>query len=84
MPMLPERASRNACAPKESRRAKGELGVAPGEEPSASSVSTSSFGALEPHELDRLPRRKPRPPSDEVWVGEPDNPSVVIDSRRWW
>lgn len=58
-PMLPARASRSACAPKETRRVQGELGVVPGEELSGSSATASSgVGALEPNELDMLPRRK--------------------------
>lgn len=83
LPILPARASRRACAPKDTRRAKGELGVALGGVPSASSATASSFG-MEPHELDMLPRRKPRLPKVEVWVGEPDRPRVVMDSRRCW
>lgn len=81
--MLPARASRSACAPKETLRAQGELGVAPGEELSGSSATASSVGA-EPRELDMLPRRKDWFPKAEVWVGEPDRPRVVMDRRRWF
>lgn len=85
LPMLPVRASRSAWAPKETRRANGELGVAPGDALSASSpIASSALGALDPMELDRLPGRKARFPKAEVWVGEPDRPRVEIDSRRWW
>ena len=66
-PVLPARASRSACAPKDIRRPKGELGVALGGDPSASSATASSaVGGLDPHELDRLPRRKARLPKVEV------------------
>jgi hypothetical protein len=82
LPILPARASRRAWAPKDTRRAKGELGVAPGEDPSVSSATASSLFGTDPNELDRLPRRKARLPKVEVWVGEPDSPRVVIDSRR--
>lgn len=84
LPILPARASRRACAPKDTRRAKGELGVTLGEVPSASSATASSLFGIDPHELDRLPRRKARLPKAEVCVGEPDRPRVVMDSRRCW
>lgn len=83
-PTLLTRVSRSACAPKETRRANGELGAALGDVPSVSSVTASSeLGAFDPHELDRLPWRKARLPKADVWVGEPDSPRVVMDSRRW-
>lgn len=63
--MLPARASRSACAPKDTLRAQGELGVAPGEELSGSSATASSVGA-DPRELDMLPRRKDWFPKAEV------------------
>ena len=50
----------------------------------SSATASSALGALDPHELDRLPRRKPRLPKVEAWVGEPDSPRVVIESRRCW
>ena len=84
LPILPARASRRACAPKDTRLAKGELGVTLGEVLSASSATASSLFGMDPHELDRLPRRKARLPKVEVWVGEPDRPRVVMDSRRCW
>lgn len=84
-PVLPPRTSRNACAPKETLRANGELGVALGRPFSLSSMTASSgLAGLDPMELDTLPCRKFLPPNGEVWVGEPESPSVVMDSRRPW
>jgi hypothetical protein len=83
LPVLPPRTSRKACAPKETRRANGELGVALGGPFSLSSITASSrLAELDPIEEDTLPCRKFLPPNGEVWVGEPESPSVVMDSLR--
>lgn len=81
----PPRASRNACAPKETRRAKGETGVLLGGVFSFSSITASSkLVELDPIELDKLPRRMPGLPNGEVCEGEPERPRVVMDTRRRW
>jgi hypothetical protein len=48
--------------------AKGEVKMAPDGDPTVFSTITSSFGALDSPELDRLPWWKPRMSSWEVWV----------------
>jgi hypothetical protein len=58
----------------------------PGGEFSRSSATASSVlpGLLDPTELEMLLWRKLRLPNGRGWVGEPERPSVVMDSRRLW
>lgn len=85
LPMLPPRASRSACAPKETRREKGEGGVSFGGLFSLSSsiAASSRFAELEPTELDMLAGRRNRLLTNgEDRVGDPERPSVFRDSLR--
>ena len=73
--------SRMARAPKLSRRAKGVAGLL-----LAAGVASSSKGlsSTEPElTLERLSVRG-RGWKGELWLGEPDRPSVVMERRRRW
>jgi len=39
---------------------------------------------VDPPELDMLLGRIIRLPNGDVWLGDPDRPKVVMDSRRRW
>jgi hypothetical protein len=58
----------------------------PGGEFSRSSATASSVlpGLLDPTELEMLLCRKLRLPNGRGWVGEPERPRVVMESRRLW
>lgn len=74
--------SRMARAPKLSRRAKGAAGLLDAEGAGSSSKGLSS---TEPElALDRLSVRGRADWKGDVWLGEPERPMVVRDSRRRW
>ena len=86
-PLLDDRRSRMARAPKLARRPNA-LGLAAG--PSLRGAAGPSPSAMADSSLLPLlaePRLSPRPRKElkgDIWLGEPDRPSVVSEMRRRW
>lgn len=75
--------SRSARAPKLSRRAKGVAGLLLELEADGAGSSSKGLSSTEPElALDRLSVRGRALWKGDVWLGEPDRPSVVRDRRR--